>query len=515
MARAQRSMAVGAAFGSILLSILARSAGFQTTISLSSAAAMRGHSFFCGNRRLGNIAFPLTSSATFESAGRSRLHLAAGLQCATSMAETASPTKPKTKGPAPLLVSKYLQSLSQVKEKLANEGRGLVWCGIGRDTFADALAIQLAQSGISSSSVSLKGYIFKEEGTLPGQYPSASAAVRMDILRYNAANAESFSGIADGAERNLRAAAEKYSVKITCFTLGAKGEPSPVGAEEYDAKNTCFTLGDKDEVGSKDFGPRPGIDARTQLFLVRKGDHFISVTKEASGAADELFANVALDEILPELERRAHTINLISDAEAAAELAASRETRPATQGGTALRGKAPMGVVVLGGGAPVPTLVRLSARRNPEERIWLLNQALMAEAGSVVVVPETGPAGSDLFVALVPALEVAGAGLRSPKVAGQGGNVMESGPATRMLRSEVIMYGQAHKSKLLNLQTPQMELASVALKYRVTVHLFTLSNLQETKEVFAPIKGVVSSVSSDSCCYEGGVRAERGGGLAR
>jgi len=65
-----------------------------------------------------------------------------------------------------------------------------------------------------------------------------------------------------------------------------------------------------------------------------------------------------------------------------------------------------LGVVVLGGGAPVPTLVRLSARRNPEERIWLLNQALMAEAGEVVVVPESGPAGSDLIAALVPALEV-------------------------------------------------------------------------------------------------------------
>jgi len=107
------------------------------------------------------------------------------------MAETAAKTK--TKGPALLLVSKYLQSLAAVKEKLA-VGRGLVWCGIGRDTFADALAIQLAQSGISSSSVALKGYVFTEEGPLAGQYPAASEKVRMDILRYNAANAESFAG---------------------------------------------------------------------------------------------------------------------------------------------------------------------------------------------------------------------------------------------------------------------------------------------------------------------------------
>jgi hypothetical protein len=72
---------------------------------------------------------------------------------------------------------------------------------------------------------------------------------------------------------------------------------------------------------------------------------------------------------------------------------------------------------------------------------------MLPEDGRVVAEPEAGPGGTELFAALVPAFEAAGVGMRSPLVAGQGGNVMELGPATRMMRSEVIVYAAAHKAR--------------------------------------------------------------------
>jgi hypothetical protein len=56
------------------------------------------------------------------------------------------------------------------------------------------------------------------------------------------------------------------------------------------------------------------------------------------------------------------------------------------------------------GGAP-PLIVRLSAKRNAEERIWLLNQAMLPEDGRVVAEPAAGPGGTELFAALVPAFD--------------------------------------------------------------------------------------------------------------
>ena len=129
----------------------------------------------------------------------------------------------------------------------------------------------------------------------------------MDILRYNAANAAVFAGVSDAAERNLRAAALRYGVKITCFAIGPRGEVAPrppppgrvaVPRRAFDTRPWRV----RPQVASADFGPKPGVEARTELFLVRRGDHFLSVTKDDGSKGSELFANVPLGEVVPELE---------------------------------------------------------------------------------------------------------------------------------------------------------------------------------------------------------------------
>jgi len=139
----------------------------------------------------------------------------------------------------------------------------------------------------------------------------------MDILRYNAANAAVFAGVSDAAERNLRAAALRYGVKITCFAIGPRGEvaarPPPPGRvavprRAFDTRPWRV----RPQVASADFGPKPGVEARTELFLVRRGDHFLSVTKDDGSKGSELFANVPLGEVVPELEERGHTLGLLT-----------------------------------------------------------------------------------------------------------------------------------------------------------------------------------------------------------
>ena len=229
--------------------------------------------------------------------------------------------------------------------------------------------------------------------------------------------------------------------------------------------------------------PQEGVDARADLFLIRKGEHFVSArTLQGTQTGNSMFSNVDEDYVLNEMRDKAQYMSLKFE-EAGSSEEASTQQLPQQ---SSVDGGAEEAEVFTWAEGP-PRDVRGGRR--------LLREVVQAQGGVALDMPEKHYAagGNNFFTSFAGELKRVGVPLKSKIVsaANRGdGSILDVEAAARLARSEVIMHSNAHASRFAGMTSPIKELAAAACKFNVQITCYELVKGVVSKSVYLPKEGV-------------------------
>ena len=335
---------------------------------------------------------------------------------------------------------------------------------------------------------------------LEGTFPAACRQIRLDIVRCIISNVERLSQFAVGAERDLYAAAMRFQVRIVCFEVivlvfGSfllEHLPCDVSIGSVGVK-WCLMgfvdgqMSDNGKMKRAEYLPQEGVEPRGDLFLCRKGEHFVSAralqgSNTGAGGDESIFSNIPEDDVLDEMREKAQYMGLKFEN---AGTATAAETQKLPLHATADTETADAEVFTWAAGPP----------RDVRGGRRLLREVVQMQGETTLDMPEMhySAGGNNFFTSFATELKRAGLPIKTAVVsagnAGRG-SALDIEAASRQARSEVIMYATAHAAKFANMPSPIRELAAAACKFNVQINCYDLIKGVVSKNVYLPKGGV-------------------------
>jgi len=267
-----------------------------------------------------------------------------------------------------------------------------------------------------------------------------------------------------GAERDLYAAAMRFQVRIVCFEVSDNGK-----------------------MKRAEYLPQEGVEPRADLFLCRKGEHFVSAralqgSNTGAGGEESFFCNIQEEDVLTEMREKAQYMGLKFE-EAGTAIAAETQKLPlhaATDTETT-------DAEVFTWAAGPPRDVRGGRR--------LLREVVQMQGETILDMSEKhySAGGNNFFTSFAVELKNVGVPIKTAVVSAGNtgkGSALDIEAASRQARSEVIMYSTAHAAKFANMPSPIKELAAAACKFNVQITCYDLIKGVVSKNVYLPKGGV-------------------------
>lgn len=251
----------------------------------------------------------------------------------------------------------------------------------------------------------------------------------------------------------------------------------------------CEQISDDGKMKRSEYFPQEGVDPRADLFLCRKGEHFVSAralqgSNSGAGGDDSLFGNIKEEAVVMEMQEKAQYMGLQCEPDGASE---ASETQQLLQNAAAERESSDAEVFTWATGPP----------RDVRGGRRLLREVVQVQGGVTLDMPEKhySAGGNNFFNMFAAELKRVGVGMKTTVVlAGSAGKgaVLDVEAAARLARTEVIMYSNAHAAKFANMPSPIKELAAAACKFNVQITCFELIKGVVVKTVYMPKDGVAS-----------------------
>jgi len=245
-------------------------------------------------------------------------------------------------------------------------------------------------------------------------------------------------------------------------------------------------VSDNGRLTRTEYLPQEGVDARADLFLIRKGEHFVSACAlqgtQTKQFDNSMFCNVDEDYVLNEMRDKAQYMSLKFE-DAGSSVASDAHQLP--QSSAVDEGAEDAEVFTWAAGPP----------RDVRGGRRLLREVVQVQGGVALDMPEKHYAagGNNFFTSFAAELKRVGVPMKS-KIVSSGnrgdGSVLDVEAAARLVRSEVIMHCNAHPSKFAGMTSPIKELSAAACKFHVQIICFELVKGVVSKSVYSPKDGV-------------------------
>jgi hypothetical protein len=247
-------------------------------------------------------------------------------------------------------------------------------------------------------------------------------------------------------------------------------------------------VSDQGKIKQENYLPQEGVEPRADLFLIRRGEHFMSARSQQDPKSDKvgaerIFCNIDDEKVLAEMREKAQYMSLKFEEDDVTADVQQNQERNAVQG----EASGDAEVYTWAGGPPKD--VRGGRR--------LLREVVKMQANAVLDMPKKHytAGGNNFFNALAAELQRSNVQVkaRSVQIGKPGsGSILDIDSAARLARSEVIMYLSAHASRFEGTPSPQKELAAAADKFMLQITCFELIKGVVSKNVYSPKEGVTA-----------------------